>query len=61
VDSGQFINSLPGRIKKFFVWILEAIFEQLKKLWEIMKGIGGKIRGAGESVIRKNQCRVSRS
>jgi hypothetical protein len=49
----QFINSLPGKIKEFFMWILEAIIEQLRRLWEIIKGIGGKIRGAGESVIRK--------
>jgi hypothetical protein len=53
----QFINSLPEKIKKFFMWVLEAIFVQLKKLWEIIKGIGGKIKGAGESVIRKNQTR----
>jgi phage-related protein len=50
---GNWIKTLPGKVKRFFMWILEEIFKALKELWKMIQSIGGKIKKAGENVIRK--------
>jgi hypothetical protein len=50
---GNWIKTLPEKVKRFFMWILEEIFKALKELWKMIQSIGGKIKKAGEDVIRK--------
>ena len=50
---GNWIKTLPGKVKRFFMWILKEIFKALKGLWKMIQSIGGKIKKAGEDVIRK--------
>ena len=50
---GNWIKTLPEKVKRFFMWILEEIFKALKELWKMIQSIGGKIKKAGENVIRK--------
>ena len=50
---GNWIKTLPGKVKRFFMWVLKEIFKALKGLWKMIQRIGGKIKKAGEDVIRK--------
>ena len=50
---GNWIKTLPGKVKRFFMWILKEIFKALKGLWKMIQSVGGKIKKAGEDVIRK--------
>ena len=50
---GNWIKTLPGKVKRFFMWILKEIFKALKGLWKMIQSIGGKIKKAGEDVILK--------
>jgi hypothetical protein len=50
---GNWIKTLPGKVKRFFMWVLKEIFKALKGLWKMIQSIGGKIKKAGENVIRK--------
>ena len=50
---GNWIKTLPGKVKRFFMWVLKEIFKALKGLWKMIQSVGGKIKRAGENVIRK--------
>jgi len=49
----NWLKTLPGKMKRLFMWLFKEIFRGLKKLWKMIKGVGGKIKKVGEDIIRK--------
>jgi len=49
----NFVNSIPQRVADLFMLILNKIFDALNDLWDIIKGIGNRLKAIAEDIIEK--------
>ena len=49
----NFVESIPQRVADMLMFLLKKILDALNDLWDIIKGVGGRLKEIAEGIIEK--------